>query len=64
MEENMIVLTYAELTRYTKAELWELYREMLAALPLLTECPHDRANALINIQNIRMFLARREYTPC
>jgi hypothetical protein len=60
----MIVLTYAELTRYTKAELWDLYREMLAALPLLNECPHDRANALINIQNIRVFLARRDYTPC
>ena len=60
----MIILTYAELTRYTKRELLDLYREMLAALPLLAEGSLDRANTLVNIRNIRLFLARRDYTPC
>lgn len=60
----MIVLTYAELTRCTKAELWDLYRQMLAALPLLSDGTQARENALLNIRNIRVFLARRDYTPC
>jgi hypothetical protein len=64
MEENMIVLTYAELTRCTKAELWDLYRQMLAALPLLSDGTQARENALLNIRNLRVFLARRDYTPC
>jgi hypothetical protein len=64
MEENMIALTYTELTRCTKPELWDLYRQMLAALPMLADGTQDRENALLNIQNIRVFLARRDYTPC
>jgi hypothetical protein len=64
MEERMRLLTYIELTRCTKAELWNLLREMLASLPGLPEGSAARANATLNIHHIRMFLARRDYTPC
>ena len=60
----MRLLTYLELTRYTKAQLWYLYQQMLAALPSLNEGTRERANAILNIQHIRLFLARRDYTPC
>ena len=60
----MRLLTYLELSRYTKAQLWELQRQMLAALPELEEGSEARQNALLNIQHIRLFLARRDYTPC
>ena len=64
MEENMRLLTYLELSRCTRAELWDLYCQMLGALPGLPAGSPERANALLNIQHIRLFLARRDYTPC
>ena len=63
-EENMRLLTYFELSRCTKPQLWDLYRRALAALPSLPEGSLERANALLNIQHIRLFLARRDFTPC
>ncbi len=60
----MRLLTYLELSRYSKAQLWDLYRQMLAALPELPEGTIDRQNALLNIQHLRMFMARPGYTPC
>lgn len=60
----MRLLTYTELTRCSKTQLWELYREVLAALPELPEGSTGHRNALLNIQHIRLFLARRDYTPC
>jgi hypothetical protein len=60
----MRVLTYAELTRFTKPQLWDLYRYLMDALPGLAEGCEARQNALMNIQHVRMFLARRDYTPC
>jgi hypothetical protein len=65
MEELMRrLLTYIELTRYSKAQLWDLLRQINAALPGLAEGSVERKNALLNIQNVRMFLARPEYRPC
>ena len=64
MEETMRLLTYLELTRCTKPQLWHLYSQILAALPGLPEGTRERANAMLNIQHIRMFLARRDYTLC
>jgi len=64
MEEKMRLLTYLELTRYSKAELWELYREVLAALPELQEGSIAHHNAMLNFHHLRLFLARRDYTPC
>lgn len=58
----MRLLTYTELTRYSKAQLWELYREALAALPGLPEGSTAHRNAMLNIQHIRLFLMRRDYT--
>lgn len=62
MEEKMRLLTYLELSRYNKTQLWELQRQMLAALPELAEGSPERQNALMNIHHIRIFLARRNYT--
>jgi hypothetical protein len=64
IEDNMRLLTYLELGRYTKTQLRHLYQEALNALPGLPEGSPQRANALLNIQHIRLFLARRAYTPC
>ena len=64
MEENMRLLTYLELTRSTKPQLWDLYYPMLRALPGLPKSSPERANAILNLQHIRPFLARRDYTPC
>lgn len=59
----MRLLTYAELAAYSKAELWDLYREAMAALAELPEGSLDRQNALLNIQHIRTFLARPSFAP-
>ena len=64
MEENMRLLTYLELARCTKPQLWDLYCQVLRALPGLPQGSPERASATLNIQHIRLFLARREYTPC
>jgi hypothetical protein len=64
MEETMRLLTYFELTRCTKPQLWDLYYQMLRALPGLPQGSPERANAMLNLQHIRLFLARRDYTPC
>ena len=64
MEDKMRLLTYLELNRYTKAQLRHLYQQVLGALTGLPEGSLERATAMLNIQHIRMFLARRTYTPC
>jgi hypothetical protein len=61
MEENMRLLTYFELTRCAKPQLWDLHYQMLRALPDLAEGSPERANAMLNFQHIRVFLARRDY---
>jgi hypothetical protein len=59
MEDTMRLLTYLELTHCTKAELWDLYCRALLALSELPEGSGGRANALLNIRRVRLFLARR-----
>ena len=59
----MRLLTYLELSRYSKAELWDLYRHNVAMLPGLRAGSVDHYNATLNIHHIRMFLARPSYTP-
>ena len=63
MEDKMKLLTYLELGRYTKTQLRYLYQQMLNELPSLPEGSPARANGLLNIHHIRLFLARRDYTP-
>jgi hypothetical protein len=60
---RMRLITYLELSRYTKAQLWELNRQMLAVLSELPDGSPGRDNAVLNIHHIRLFLARRDYTP-
>ncbi|MBI1204933.1 MAG: hypothetical protein GC182_20720 [Rhodopseudomonas sp.] len=60
----MRLLTYLELSRQNQAQLWDLLRQNLALLPHLPEGSEERANATLNIQHVRLFLARRDYTPC
>jgi hypothetical protein len=60
----MKLLTYLELSRYSKAQLWDLHRQMLLALPAIPQACEDRRIVHLNIQHIRLFLARRDYTPC
>lgn len=64
MEDKMRLLTYLELGRYTKPQLHYLYQQVLNALASLPEGSPERANALLNIHHIRLFLARPAYTPC
>jgi hypothetical protein len=60
----MRLLTYLELSRYSKAQLWDLYRQNMAALPEIPEGSIDHQNALLNIQHLRLFMARPNFTPC
>jgi hypothetical protein len=63
MEKNMRVLTKIELMRMTRLELLTLLRETANALVTSPEGSPDRANALINLRNIRRVLARRDLAP-
>lgn len=57
----MRLLTYLELSRYTRNQLHETLRELLA---VVDELPHGSLayrNAWLNIQHVRLFLQRREY---
>lgn len=59
----MRLLTYLELSRYSKPELWELLRQVLALLDAMPESSSERETATLNIQNIRLFLRRPDFTP-
>lgn len=62
----MRLLTYTELGLYSKAKLWDLHFEMLEALRTLASDTDDYKTAHMNLQHIRLFLARRSHTltPC
>jgi hypothetical protein len=64
MEEKMRLLTYPELTRYTKTQLWELYHQAMAAMRDHPQGSSEHDNALMNFHHIRQLLTRRDYTPC
>jgi hypothetical protein len=61
LEKTMRLLTYLELSRCTKAELWDLYCRALLAKTELSPVTAGYANALLNLRRIRMYLSRRSY---
>jgi hypothetical protein len=63
MEETMRVLTINELLRLTRTELCALLSRVTIELPEFSEGSVERANAHVNLRNIRSVLARRDYSP-
>jgi hypothetical protein len=63
MEETMRVLTITELMRQTRTELCALLTRITNELPDLPEGSVERANAHVNLRNIRFVLSRRDFTP-
>jgi hypothetical protein len=63
MEKTMRVLTLTELMRLTRTELCALLTRITNDLPDLPEGSVERANAHINLGNIRRLLARRDFSP-
>ena len=63
MEETMRVLTLTELMRLSKIELCDLLARITNALPDFPEGSAERANAVLNLGNIRRVLARRDFSP-
>jgi hypothetical protein len=59
----MRLLTYLELSRCTKPELWDLYCRALLAKSELPWASPEHTTALLNIRRLRVFLAKRGYTP-
>jgi hypothetical protein len=56
-------LTYLELSRCTKLELWDLYCRALLAKSELPLGSPGYTNAILNIRRIRLFMARPSCTP-
>jgi hypothetical protein len=63
MEETMRVLTILELMRLSKFELCDLAARITNALADLAEGSAERANAVATLRNIRLVLARRDFSP-
>jgi hypothetical protein len=63
MEEKMRVLTLTELMCLSKIELCDLLGRITNALQDFPEGSAERANALLNLGNIRRVLARRDFSP-
>jgi hypothetical protein len=63
MEETMRVLTLTDLMRLTRTELCALAVQITNELPKFSEGSVERANALINLGNVRRVLARRDFSP-
>ena len=59
----MRLLTITELMRLTRIELCDLLTRITTALPNFSEGSAERANALMNLGNIRRVLARRDFSP-
>jgi hypothetical protein len=59
----MRVLTLTELMRLTRIELCDLAARITNAFPDLPEGSPERQNAVTNLRNIRMTLARRDFSP-
>ena len=59
----MRVLTITELMRLTRTELCALLTRIANELPGFPEGSAERANAHINLRNIRFVLARRNPSP-
>jgi hypothetical protein len=54
----MRLLTYQELNAYSLAELHYAMRRLLLVFPTLPEGSRAREIACLNIQHVRMFIAR------
>jgi hypothetical protein len=63
MEETMRLLTLTELMRLSKIELCDLLARITNVLSDFPEGSAERANALLNLRNIRWILARRDFCP-
>jgi len=59
----MRVLTLTELMCLSKIELCDLLGRITNALQDFPEGSAERANALLNLGNIRRVLARRDFSP-
>jgi hypothetical protein len=62
-EETMRVLTINELMRLTRIELCALAAQITNALAGFPEGSTERLDAQINLRNIRVVLARRDFSP-
>lgn len=59
----MRLISQAELSRLSRAELHALLRRIGAELPALPEGSHDLRIAHYNLFNIRLMLARPDFRP-
>ena len=64
METTMRLLTYLELTRYTKPQLRALHRQMLGVLACYPKGSPEYETVMLNIHHIRLFIARRGMSLC
>ena len=60
----MQAYSLTELMNLTRAELFALHRQVVAALAQLSEGSPERITALITLRYIRRVLARCESAPC
>ena len=63
MEETMRVLTIIELMRLSKIELCDLAARITNTFPDFPEGSAERVAAVTNLRNIRIMLARRDFSP-
>lgn len=63
MEETMRILSITELERLSKIELCDLAARITNAFPDFPEGSTERANAVMNLRNIRTMLSRRDFSP-
>jgi len=59
----MRVLTINELLRLTHIELCDLATRIANELPTFPEGSPERTSALTSLRNIRLVLARRDFSP-
>jgi hypothetical protein len=59
----MRVLTINELLRLTRIELCDLAQQITSKLPTFSDGSPERENAITSLRNIRLVLARRDYSP-
>jgi hypothetical protein len=63
MEEKMRVLTINELMGLTRIELCDLAQRITVELPTFPEGSPEQINALTTLRNIRLVMARHDYSP-
>jgi hypothetical protein len=63
MEETMQALSIIELMRLSKIELCDLAARITNTFPDFPEGSTERFNAVTNLRNIRIVLARRDLSP-